>query len=260
MISASNEQLQQPLEYTLLKPDCHSWWISNMQSGHEDTLEERYAIKLCFKLGKNATKAYGMLLTAFGLSCMYWASVLEWHQRFKEGRETARDNERCGRSKKSIHHSWLAKGLRLGLLCWGCKGVQEEILSEEASTLQMGSVAFPPTPSLSQTVWPRWASRQFLSLPIVETLVPVTFCYSLCSKAVVMRQLRRWKRQWRRSLTRSHKRTSIGPSRNCWNGTTSVLQSLEMSFLFVLSIKVPIRKKSGNLLYAPRHFTSTISI
>ena len=52
MISASNEQLQQQLEYTLLKPDCHSWWISKMQSGREDTLEERYAIKFCFKLGK----------------------------------------------------------------------------------------------------------------------------------------------------------------------------------------------------------------
>ena len=45
MISGSNEQLQQQLEYTLLKPDCHSWWISKMQSGREDTLEERYAIK-----------------------------------------------------------------------------------------------------------------------------------------------------------------------------------------------------------------------
>ena len=40
MISASNEQLQQQLEYTLLKPDFHSWWISKMQSGHEDTLED----------------------------------------------------------------------------------------------------------------------------------------------------------------------------------------------------------------------------
>ena len=26
-----------------------------MQSGHVDTLEERYAIKFCFKLGKHAT-------------------------------------------------------------------------------------------------------------------------------------------------------------------------------------------------------------
>ena len=46
MISASNEQLQQELEYTLPKPDCHSWWISKMQSGREDTLEEQYAIYL----------------------------------------------------------------------------------------------------------------------------------------------------------------------------------------------------------------------
>ena len=47
-----------------------------------------------------------------------------------------------GGARKSIHQSWLAK--RLGLLCWSLKGVQEEIPSEEASTLQIGSVAFPP--------------------------------------------------------------------------------------------------------------------
>ena len=46
--------------------------------------------------------------------------------------------------RKSIHQSWLAKGLGLGLLCWGFKGVQEEIPLEEASTLQIGSLAFPP--------------------------------------------------------------------------------------------------------------------
>ena len=35
------------------------------------------------------------------------------------------------------------------------------------------------TPSLSQTIWPRWASRQFITLPVVQTLLPVTFAYSL---------------------------------------------------------------------------------
>ena len=65
-------------------------------------------------------------------------------------------------------------------------------------------------PVLSQTIWPRWASRQFLSVSIVQTLLPGTFAYSLSSEAVVMRQLRRWKRLWRRSLTRSHKMTSTG--------------------------------------------------
>ena len=108
------------------------------------------------------------------------------------------------------------------------------------------------TPSLSQTIWPRWASRQFLSLPIVQTLLSVTFGYSLSSEAVVMRQLRRWKRlKWpssRWSLTRSHKRTSMGPSRSCWNGRTSTLQPEEItlkitcSFMCVLSKKCPYEK------------------
>ena len=100
MISGSNQQLQQQLEYTLLKPDCHSWWISKMQSGCEDTLEERYVIKLCFKLGKKATETYGMPQTAFGASCMNRASAFEWHKRFKEGSESVRDDERCGESKE----------------------------------------------------------------------------------------------------------------------------------------------------------------
>ena len=65
-----------------------------------DTLEERYAIKFCFKLGKYATETYGMLQTAFGASFMNRASVFEWHKRFKEGRESVRDDERCGRSKE----------------------------------------------------------------------------------------------------------------------------------------------------------------
>ena len=68
-----------------------------MRSGREDTLEERHAMKFCFKLGKNATETYGMLQTAFRPSCMNRASVFEWHE---EGRESVRDDERCGRSKE----------------------------------------------------------------------------------------------------------------------------------------------------------------
>ena len=106
-----------------------------------DTVEERYAIKFCFKLGKNAIETYGMLQTAFWPSCMIRASVFEWHKRFKKGTESVRDDKR-----KSIHQSWLAKGLGLGLglLCWGFKGVQLEIPSQEVSTLQIGSVTFLP--------------------------------------------------------------------------------------------------------------------
>ena len=57
-----------------------------------------------------------------------------------------------GGVRKSIH--WLAKGLGLGLLFWGFRGVQEEIPSEEASTLQIGSVAFPPGQCTSPQLYP----------------------------------------------------------------------------------------------------------
>ena len=71
-----------------------------MQSGGDDILEEQYAIKFCFKRGKNTTETYGMLQTAFGASYMNRASVFEWHKRFKEDRESVRDDERRGRSKE----------------------------------------------------------------------------------------------------------------------------------------------------------------
>ena len=173
-----------------------------MQSGRE---EERYAIKFCFKLGKNDTETYRMLQTAFRPSCMKAGSLWEMMRG-------------VGGVRKSIHQSWLAKGLGLGLICWGFKRVQQEIPSEEANTLQnrvsgisTRTMHQSTTPSLPQTIWPRWASRQFLTIPIVQTLLPVTFGYSLSSEAVIMRQLRRWRKLWRRSLTRSHKRTSMGP-------------------------------------------------
>ena len=139
MISGSNEQLQQQLEYTLLKPDCHSWWISKMQS---DTLEERYAIKLCFKLGKMPQKRMECFRLLF--------DHLAWieHQFLSCIRDSRKAGSLWGMMRgvggvrKSIHQSWLANGLGLGLLCWGFNGVQEEIPWEEASTLQIGSVAF----------------------------------------------------------------------------------------------------------------------
>ena len=152
MVSGSNEQLQQQLEYTLLKPDCHSWWISKMQSRHEDTLEEWYVIKFCLKLGKNAKEMYGMLQTA--LEHLAWIK----HQFLSGIRDSRKAGSLWGMMRgvggvrKSIHQSWLAKGL--GLLCWCFKGVQEEIPSEGVSTLQIGSVAFPPGQCTSPQLHP----------------------------------------------------------------------------------------------------------
>ena len=45
-------------------------------------------------------------------------------------------------------------GSQQGILGWGFKGVQERILSEEASTLHIGSVAFPPGQCTSPQLYP----------------------------------------------------------------------------------------------------------
>ena len=138
MISGSNEQLQQQLEYTLLKPGCHSWCISKTQFGREEHFrEERYVIKFSCKLGKNATETLWNASDCF-------SDHLAWieHQFLSGIRDLRKAGSLWGMMRgvagirKSIHHSWLAKGL--GLLCWGFKGVQKEIPRKEASTLKSG--------------------------------------------------------------------------------------------------------------------------
>ena len=71
-----------------------------------------------------------------------------------------------GGVRKSIHQSWLAKGIGLGLLCWGFKGVQVrdplgrgQHSSNRVSGISTRTIHQSTTPSLSQTIWPRWASR-----------------------------------------------------------------------------------------------------
>ena len=138
--SRSNKQLQQQLECTLLKSDCHCWWISKMQS---DTLEERYTIKFCFKLGKKCLRNEWMFQTAFGATCINQGSVLSGIRDSRKAGSLWGMMRGVGGVRKSIHQCWLAKGLGLGLLCWGFKGVQEEIPRDEARTLQIGSGVFP---------------------------------------------------------------------------------------------------------------------
>ena len=87
-----------------------------MQSGREDTLEERYAIKLCFKIGKNATETYGMLQAVFRSFCTNRALVFEWYKRFKEGRESVRDDERCGSSKEVNTPELISQRVRVTML------------------------------------------------------------------------------------------------------------------------------------------------
>ena len=43
------------------------------------------------------------------------ASVFEWHRRFKEGRESVRDDERCGRSKEVNTLEMIGQSVRVSV-------------------------------------------------------------------------------------------------------------------------------------------------
>ena len=81
-----------------------------MKFGRE---EERYTLKFCFKIGKNATETYGMFQTAFGASSMNNASVFEWQKRFKEAKESVMDDERRGRSKEVNRPEMIGQRVRV---------------------------------------------------------------------------------------------------------------------------------------------------
>ena len=97
-----------------------------------------------------------MLQTAFRPSCMNQASVLGGIRDSREAGSLWGMMRVVRGVRKWIHQSRLAKGLGLGLglLYCGFKGVQEEIQSEEASTLQIESVAFPLGQYTSPQLYP----------------------------------------------------------------------------------------------------------
>ncbi|UYV62871.1 hypothetical protein LAZ67_2002195 [Cordylochernes scorpioides] len=66
-------------------------------SAMERSLEQRYTIKFCVRLGKNATETFQMLQKAFKDDCISRSQYGKWHKAFKEGREEVADEPRSGR-------------------------------------------------------------------------------------------------------------------------------------------------------------------
>ena len=70
-----------------------------------ENLEERYAIKLCFKLGRNATETYGMLQSAFGASCIIEHQFLGGIRNSRKAGSLLGMMRGVGGVRTSIHHS-----------------------------------------------------------------------------------------------------------------------------------------------------------
>ena len=167
-----------------------------------------------------------------------------------------------GGVRKPIDQSWLAKGLGLGLLCWGFKGVQEEIPWEEASTLQIRSEAFPAGQCSSPQLHPchrlfdQYGHQDSFSASLWSR--PCSLWLLIISLAKRLLLWDNWGDE--RGCDEGHWRTYtrglpwdltevVGKVRqvHC-SRRRLVCRRLE----FHVWIKVPIRKKSGNLSNDPR--------
>ena len=63
----------------------------------ERSLKQRYAIKFCVRLGRNATETFQMLQEVFRDDCISRSQSGKWHKVFNEGREEIADEPRSGR-------------------------------------------------------------------------------------------------------------------------------------------------------------------
>ena len=163
-----------------------------------DTLEERYAIKFCFKLGKNAAETYGMLQTGFRPSCMNRVSVFEGHKRFKEDRESAREDERCGRNNEVNTPELIGQRVRFRVtMLRVLREFSKRFRRKRPALFKSDQWHFhqdnaPVYNSILVTAYlTKMGIKTVPRPPVDQTVFPVTFGYSLSSEAVVMRQLRK---------------------------------------------------------------------
>ena len=128
-----------------------------------------------------------------------------------------------GGVRKSIHQSWLAKGLGLGLLCWGFKGVQEEIRRKRPALFKSGQWHFQQDNALvhKSILVADYLSKIGIKTvphpPYSRDLVPCDFW--VFHKPGGCRY--QTTEEMKEAVT---KRTSMGPSRSCWNGTSALHQ------------------------------------
>ena len=90
--------------------------------------------KFCFKLGKMPQKRMEYFRLLLEHLALIEHQFLSGIRDSRKAGESVSDDERCGKNKGVYTPGLMSQSLGLGLLCWGFKGVKEEILSEEDTT------------------------------------------------------------------------------------------------------------------------------
>ena len=113
------------------------------------------------------------------------------------------------------------------------------------------------TPSFSQTIWPRWASRQFLSLPLVQNFAPCDFC--LFPKLRGCRYKTRDERRCDEGRWHAHTRgllwgvpEVVGTVQQVHCSRRRLLLRVQEFRVYAINKSAHTKKRSGNLFIDPR--------
>ena len=95
---------------------CSSRYVSKVHSSFcvlsrvkmQRTVEQRYTIKFCTKLGKSGSETSQLLKTAYGDAVLSSAQVLRWHKVFKDSRESVEDEQHTGHPSTSRNENNVA--------------------------------------------------------------------------------------------------------------------------------------------------------
>ena len=241
------------------------------------TLEERYAIKFCFNLGKNAMQWKPDLLlwprdqeTEFPMEACRLFQTQE--DQTEQIHPQTFDRPFLGQHWHDLHalgSHWT--GSQQWILCWSFKGVQQEIPREDACTLQIGSVAFPPGQCTSPQLHPchrlfeQDGHETVPQPPYLPALAPCDICLFpklrgcryetidemkvAVTKVIDTLTQGDFHRAFQKLLERYNKCIAAGGD----------YSEGDYSCMCVLSIKMPIRKMSGNLFNDPRIWKQNLS-
>ena len=168
--------------------------------------------------------------------------------------------------RKSIHQSWLAKGLGLGLLCWGLREFGKRSGRKRPALFKSGQWHFqqdsaPVHNSILVTDYlTKMSIKTVPHLPYSPDLAPCDFwlfpklrgCYEIIEemKEAVTKVIETLTQEdfhgALQKLLERYKCIAVG----------GYYFEGDKNFMCVLSIKMPIRKKSGNLFNNPRNISS----
>ena len=137
--------------------------------------------------------------------------------------------------RKSIPQSWLAKGLGLGLQCWGFKGVQEEIPSEERALFKSGQWHFnrDKTPIHNSILFTDYLTKMGIKTvshpPYSPDFAPCDFSLFPKLRDCRYETSEEIKEAVTKVIDMFTQEDFHGAFQSCWNGTTSALKPEEIA-------------------------------